>query len=95
MRTLIIGTGVISTIYGWALSESGVDITHLVKKGRKQEYLKGIDLDIYDTRGGNHPENVIQKYYPKLVEDVSEKDNYELIMIPTRHYQLIETIKEL
>ncbi len=95
MKTLIIGTGVIGTIYGWALSESGVDITHLVRKGRKQEYLKGIDLDIYDTRGGNYPENVIQKYYPKLVEDVSEKDNYELIMIPTRHYQLIETIKEL
>jgi len=50
MKTLIIGTGVIGTIYGWALSESGIDITHLVRKGRKQEYLKGIDLDIYDTR---------------------------------------------
>jgi len=36
MRTLIIGTGVIGTIYGWALSESGVDITHLVKKAESR-----------------------------------------------------------
>ena len=95
MKTLIIGTGVIGTIYGWALSKSGVDITHLVRKGKKQKYLKGIDLDIYDIRGGNHPETTTQKYYPQLVEDVSEDDNYELIIIPVRHYQLIETIKEL
>ena len=40
MKTLIVGTGVIGTIYGWALSESGADITHLVRKGRRQEYLK-------------------------------------------------------
>ena len=94
MKTLIIGTGVIGTIYGWALSESGVDVTHLVREGRKQKYLKGIELDIYDIRE-NHPENTTAKYYPKLVEDVAASDNYELIIIPTRHYQLIETIKEL
>ena len=79
MKTLIIGTGVIGTIYGWALSESGADVTHLVRKGRKQEYLKGIELDIYDIRE-NYPENTTAKYYPKLIEDISENDNYELII---------------
>ena len=112
MKTLIVGTGVIGTIYGWALSESGADITHLVRKGRRQEYLNGFDLDIYDIRDSksivtiskdlskriedvSEPEIYTTKYYPKLVEEVSVNDNYELIMIPTRHYQLIETIKEL
>jgi ketopantoate reductase len=87
-------------------------ITHLVRKGRKQEYLNGIDLDIYDIRenqsvvtiskdlskaveGSSEPETYVTKYYPKLIEDISDKDDYELIMIPTRHYQLIETIKGL
>jgi hypothetical protein len=28
MRTLILGTGIIGAIYGWALAESGVDVTH-------------------------------------------------------------------
>jgi len=27
MKTLIVGMGVIGAIYGWALSEAGVDIT--------------------------------------------------------------------
>ena len=39
MKTLIIGTGVIGTIYGWALSESGIDITHLVRKDKFKETI--------------------------------------------------------
>ena len=37
MKTLIIGTGVIGTIYGWALSEAGelgFDIPHFRELGR-------------------------------------------------------------
>ncbi len=65
MKTLIIGTGVIGTIYGCTLSESGVDITHLVRKGRKQEYLKGIDLDVYDTRGGI----ILKRSYKNIIQN--------------------------
>jgi len=91
MKTLIIGTGVIGTLYGWVLSEKGVDITHLVRPGRKEEYKDGINLDVYDIREG-YPESTITKYYPKMVEDISEKVDYNLILIPCRQYQLVDII---
>ncbi|MFN8468368.1 MAG: 2-dehydropantoate 2-reductase N-terminal domain-containing protein [Caldilineaceae bacterium] len=36
MKTLIVGTGIIGTIYGWALAEADVDVTHFVRKGRRR-----------------------------------------------------------
>jgi ketopantoate reductase len=35
MKTLIVGSGV---IYGWALSQAGEDVTHLVRPGRKDRF---------------------------------------------------------
>jgi len=32
MKVLIIGRGVVGTIYGWALSKAGIDVTHVVRK---------------------------------------------------------------
>jgi ketopantoate reductase len=32
MKVLIIGRGVVGTIHGWALSEVGIDVTHVVRK---------------------------------------------------------------
>ena len=43
MKTLMVGTGVIGTIYGWALAEAGVDITHYVRQGKKEQYRQGVD----------------------------------------------------
>jgi 2-dehydropantoate 2-reductase len=34
MKTLIIGTGIIGVLYGWALSQAGEDVTHFVRKGK-------------------------------------------------------------
>ncbi len=33
MKTLVVGSGIIGTIYGWALAEAGVDVTWLVRPG--------------------------------------------------------------
>jgi len=49
MKTLIIGRGVVGTIYGWALSKAGIDVTHVVRK----EGLPATDtLDLLDLRTG-------------------------------------------
>ncbi len=34
MRLLVVGLGVIGTAYGWAFSEAGVEVVHLVHPGR-------------------------------------------------------------
>jgi len=49
MKVLVIGRGVVGTIYGWALSKAGIDVSHVVRK----EGLPDTDtLDLLDLRPG-------------------------------------------
>jgi 2-polyprenyl-6-methoxyphenol hydroxylase-like FAD-dependent oxidoreductase len=52
-KVLIIGRGVAGTIYGWALSKVGIDVTHVVRR----EGLPDTEtLDLLDLRPG-HPKH--------------------------------------
>ena len=94
MKTLIVGAGIIGAIYGWALAEAGHDITHLVRPGKSGKYAAGIQMDMLDNRKG-HPKNYIGLYTLKVTETVEAADAYELVIIPTKPYQLIEALKQL
>src|SRR3972149_2133699 len=94
MKTLIIGTGIIGVIYGWALSKAGVDVTHFVRKDRKEQFKGGITLDLLDERKG-HPKNNVAKYALKCVEELAPSDGYELIIVPTNVYQTENALKML
>jgi ketopantoate reductase len=48
MKTLIVGTGIIDVIYGWALSGAGVDVMHFVRKGKKEQFKDGVTLYLLD-----------------------------------------------
>lgn len=94
MKTLIVGAGIIGVIYGWALSQSGLDVTHLVRKGRKDQFKGGVNLDLLDERKG-HTKYNITKYAIKCVEEISPSDGYELIIVPTSMHQTEEALKTL
>ena len=94
MKTLIVGSGVIGVIYGWALSQAGEDVTHLVRQGRKDQFKDGINLDLLDERKG-HTKYNIAKYAIKCVEEVSPSDGYELIIVPTSMHQTESALQEL
>ena len=131
MKVLIIGCGVIGTIYGWALSEAKHDVTHFVRKNKIANLSNGIDLDIYDLReegersvtdqltmslldatgrgsivsdlesivnlaGSHHkrPKEQLKTYHPKLIDTLSN-NNDELVIVPTKHTQLIDTLKQI
>jgi 2-dehydropantoate 2-reductase len=94
MKTLIVGTGIIGVIYGWALSEAGVDVTHFVRQGRRAQFKDGITLDILDERKG-HPKKQVVKYDLKCVETVAPADGYELILVPTNGHQTEEALQAL
>jgi 2-dehydropantoate 2-reductase len=94
MKTLILGTGIIGTIYGWALAESGVDITHYVRKGKSAAYKGGVTIDLLDERKGHQRKNITQ-YTLKCVEEISPADNYDLIILPTNSYQTEEALQTL
>jgi 2-dehydropantoate 2-reductase len=94
MKVLIVGAGIIGSIYGWAFAEAGNDVTHLVRPGKAIQFKDGIKIDIYDTRKG-HKKDFISHYPICVTESIQPSDNYELVIVPTKHYRLIETLKSI
>jgi 2-dehydropantoate 2-reductase len=94
MKTLIVGSGVIGIIYGWALHTVGVDVTHFVRPGRINQFLDGVTLDLLDERKG-YPPKAIYTYPIRCVDSISPSDGYELIIVPTNGQQVESAIKAL
>ena len=93
MKILIIGTGVIGSLYGCALSEKH-DVFHYVR----QEKLKILDqkkitFDFIDERQDKKHQNTAGSYTYHCVADA--KSNYDLIIVPVKTYQLIEVLRTL
>jgi len=90
MKVLIIGRGVVGTIYGWALSKAGVDVTHVVRK----EGLPSTDtLDLLDLRPG-FPKHARVTYAAKTVGQISPLDGFNLVIVATKHYQAADAIRQ-
>jgi ketopantoate reductase len=94
MKILIVGTGVIGTIYGWALAESGNDVAHYVRMGKKETLKDGIKIHMLDERKG-HPKDATFQYRPKCVEQVSDQDGYDITLVPVTNNKLEGALKEL
>lgn len=94
MKILIVGAGIIGTIYGWAFAEAGHDVTHFVRPGRAAQFAKGIKIDMYDVRKG-HKKDFIGHYPIHLTETLQPSDGYEMVVVPTKHYSLLQTLKQL
>ena len=52
MRILVVGAGIVGTIYGWALTASGHHVVHLVCSGRAAALSNGLAIDLFDKRKG-------------------------------------------
>lgn len=94
MKTLIVGTGIVGVIYGWALHEANVDVTHFVRPGKKAQIGDCVSLDVLDERRG-HLKNNVTKYALKCVEDISPDDDYEIIIVPTNAHQTKDALQTL
>ena len=70
MHVLVVGAGIIGSIYGWALAESGHHVAHLVRSGRAAAFRDGLPLDVFDRRKG-HKRNIRGLYRPDAVETLS------------------------
>jgi 2-dehydropantoate 2-reductase len=81
------GAGVIGTVYGFALSRAGVDVTHYVRPEKKRALEKGIRLQLLDGR--SRPSSGTSAVYQlKLVDSLSPADDYDFYIVSVRHYQL-------
>ena len=89
-KVLIVGRGVVGTIYGWALSQAGIDVTHVV---RGEGLSDTANLDLLDLRPG-HPKHARVTYAPKTVRQIGPADGFDLVIVATKHYQAAEAIRQ-
>ena len=90
MKVLIIGTGIIGTIYGWALSVAGADVTHFVRKGKSEKFKNGVLIDILDERKGYKKYNKTG-YSIKVTEIIDTE--FDLVIVPTNWIQTEEALR--
>ena len=94
MKILVIGAGIIGSIYGWAFSNARHEVTHLVRPGKAAQFKNGMNIDMLDARKG-HPKHFIGCYPIRVTEVLDPSDAYELVIVPTKHYHLIETLNQI
>ena len=94
MKTLVVGTGVIGTTWGWALSSAGINVTHLVRPGGKDRCKDGVTLDLLEGRKGHKKKNVV-KYNLICVETISASDPYDLIIVSVNFNQIDAVLDQL
>lgn len=94
MRVLVVGAGIIGSIYGWALSESGHHVVHLVRTGKAAGLRDALALDVFDRRKV-HKQNFSGLYKLNVVETLSPAGTFELVIVPVKHYALVQTLKEI
>jgi ketopantoate reductase len=94
MKILIIGAGIIGSIYGWALSAVGHKVTHLVRAGRAGALRDGISVDILDRRKGQ-PRRYRGIYPIDAAESVGDPDRFETVIFPGHHYTMPEVLADI
>ena len=94
MNVLVIGAGVIGSIYGWALAQNGHQVLHLVRSGRVGVLREGIRLDLLDQRKARK-RSLSGWYRLNAVETLSPANAVELVIVPVKHYALMPTLKAI
>lgn len=93
MKIAVVGTGVIGTLYGWALSKSN-EVIHYVRTGKKAKYNnQEIALDLIDERKKEGEQNITSSYTYHCVENVDS--TYDWIIVPTNSFQVVEALKQI
>lgn len=95
MRILMLGRGVIATIYGQAFQHSGHQVDHLVRPGRAAEYGDSVQTDVIDGRRGPLGRRIRSTSPTRLVESIDTGDAYDLVVLSVGHHRLQEAVGAL
>jgi hypothetical protein len=67
---------------------------HLVRSGRAAGLRGGLELNVFDRRKGRK-RNFSGLYKLDAVETLSPTGTFELIIVPVKHYALVQTLKDI
>ena len=87
MRILIYGAGVIGSLYGAYLSNSGCEVS-ILARGHRLEELRKIGLRYQDGKE-------IQKAEVQILERLKPEDRYDYIFLTVRAGQLAQALEQL
>jgi 2-dehydropantoate 2-reductase len=94
VKILVTGAGIIGSTYGWALSQAEHEVAHFVRPGKAARLRTGITMDVFDRRKGRK-RYFHGQYLLRATEAISPSDGYELVVVPTKHYQLEDALVQL
>jgi 2-dehydropantoate 2-reductase len=94
MHVLVVGAGIVGIIYGWALADGGHQVVHLVRSGRAAALCNGLAVDLFDRRKGRK-RRFCGLYRLEAVEALTPAETFDLIIVPTKHYALAQTLGEV
>lgn len=86
MKIVVVGTGVIGSIYGGLLARSGHDVT-LFARGQRLSDLRAHGLVLEHADSGQRTEISLP-----ILEELSPDDRYDLVLVPVRSEQFASTL---
>ncbi|MEP6988825.1 MAG: 2-dehydropantoate 2-reductase N-terminal domain-containing protein [Chloroflexota bacterium] len=94
MKILMIGRGVIATLYARAFEKAGNSVTFYVRPGRAAQYGPFVNLEIRDGRV-NSKILTHEKWPISMREELNADHDYDLIFVSVNHNQLDEVVSFL
>ena len=94
MDILMVGTGIIGTIYGWALTEGGHNVTHYARTDKPDLAEHGANIDILDERKGHKKFNQTT-YAMSMTNELDTSTGFNLIIVPVNSFQVESALKEI
>ena len=88
MRVLVLGAGVIGSMYASGLSEAGNDVVFLAR-GRRLADLRVHGLIVEDAESG------VRTSTASVVGELVPGDRFDLVLVPVRSEQLLSTLEVL
>lgn len=88
MRILLLGRGVIATLYARVLHAAGHDVEFLVRPGRAAQLGDQVRLDWIDGRRRPFGRRVRETFPTRLRESLDPADRYDLVVLSVGHHQL-------
>ncbi len=90
MKILMFGRGVISTLYGWALTKAGHDLEYFVRSHRIQEYGTSVSVEIYDARVKGANKIIFEDLPTKIIDSLDNDHDYDLIIVSVSHRSFLD-----
>ncbi len=89
MKILVLGVGVIGTVYGYMLKEGGNQVEHYIRPTSKNKDVNSLMVSLLDGRYSENGETVLGKYQ---IDHAIENSQYDYILVSLPAVNLEEAV---